>query len=285
MNAIMRPSLSSDRPQQPSGIQPETRADVPRVSRRDLLAGGGLLLGSVLLQACAGKKYSDSLPDPIAPSENPQVQQWAASALDGWNAPSIPFLPMPATMPIPMPPDPSLSGDVLPRSAWTRAGVARPRDIYALGGINRITIHHDGITPTIRAYAMRDVATRIEQIRQSHVAGRGWADIGYHFVVDPAGRVWEARSTRYQGAHVKDQNENNLGILVLGNFEVQQPTQPQLAAVDRFVSQQITRYRVSMGRVRTHREIAQTECPGRNLQSYLVRTRNGGGVMARMASA
>lgn len=258
------------------------------VSRRNVLAGGGILFGSLVLQACAGtsRRIDTSLPEPIAPSDNHQLIQWAQSptAPDGWNAPSLPIAPaQPAPTPVAVP-DFNLPTGVLPRSMWTRAGVARSNDIHPIGGINRVTIHHDGMPPA-SLHSQGAVAARIEQIRQAHVAGRGWADIGYHYVVDPMGRVWEARNIRYQGAHVKDQNQNNLGILVLGNFEIQTPTPMQLAAVDRFAAEQMARYRVPMWRVHTHREIAQTACPGRNLQGYLVRTRMAGGAMMRMSQA
>src|SRR5437762_8205698 len=111
---------------------------------------------------------------------------------------------------MPVAPNSSLPAGVIPRAAWARTGIARPYDIYPIGGINRITVHHDGMPPvTLRSQG--DVASRIESIRQAHVHARGWADIGYHYVVDPSGRVWEGRPVRFQGAHVKDQNENNLG--------------------------------------------------------------------------
>ena len=201
--------------------------------------------------------------------------------MDGYGAPTIAGAGnQPA--PPPVAADTSLPNGVLPRGAWTRSGIARPYDIYPIGGINRITVHHDGMPPaTLRS--MGDTAARIESIRQAHVHGRGWADIGYHYIVDQNGRVWEGRPIRFQGAHVKDQNENNLGVLVLGNFEVQHPTPMQLSSVDRFLATQMSRYRVPMWRLKTHREIARTECPGRNLQGYMVQTRSSGGQLARSA--
>jgi hypothetical protein len=140
--------------------------------------------------------------------------------------------------------------------------------------VRRITVHHDGMPPvSVRAHA--DVAARIEQIRMSHIE-RGWGDIGYHYIVDPAGRVWQGRPLTWQGAHVKDQNPGNLGVLCLGNFEMQTPTPAQLAMLDRFVSSQMHRYSVSLALVKTHREMAPTICPGRNLQRYMDQTRSGG---------
>jgi hypothetical protein len=195
----------------------------------------------------------------------------------------------PAPAPFPKPiavagpiPDLVPSG-VISRSQWARFGVARKDDIFDMNGIRRITVHHDGMPPTALATS-RQVAARIEQIRQSHVVGRGWADLGYHYVIDPAGRIWEGRSIRYQGAHVKDQNENNLGVLVMGNFDQQTPTPAALAALDRFLAGQMQQYRIALSAVRTHMERAPTACPGRNLQQYMVRTRSGGGNLLALAT-
>jgi len=197
-----------------------------------------MLLGSLLLTGCGGNKTS-ALPGPYwfrsGPVRITLGQRARGHAVNPGPSPAMPpgFEPPPG---------------IIPRSAWARLDVARPREIFAMNGVRRITVHHDGMPPAT-LMSSRQVAGRIEQIRQSHVAGRGWADLGYHYVIDPTGRVWEGRSTRWQGAHVKDQNENNLGILVLGNFDVQLPTPSALASLDKFLATQMQRYRVSMGSV------------------------------------
>jgi hypothetical protein len=189
--------------------------------------------------------------------------------------------------PLPKAKDPGfgLPEGVMPRSAWTRAGVANPRDINPLNGVRRITVHHDGMPP-VDLRGQGDVAQRLEQIRRAHITRRDqpFADIGYHYIIDPQGRVWEGRSIRYQGAHVKDNNENNLGIMVLGHFNHQRPTPQALAALDRFVAVQMARHNVPLGRVMTHQEIKPTECPGSNLQRYMVQTRGRGGALALAVS-
>ncbi len=133
--------------------------------------------------------------------------------------------------------------------------------------VKAITIHHDGI-PTV--FWGEDVASseaRIEFIRRAH-RNKGWGDIGYHVVIDRAGRVWEGRPLQWQGAHVKNHNEGNIGILVMGNFEVQQPTQAQLASLDKVVRTAKSHWKVSRTNLKSHREWsdAATSCPGKNLQ-------------------
>jgi hypothetical protein len=148
-----------------------------------------------------------------------------------------------------------------------------------MNGVTRITIHHDGMN-VFQSTGRGDAAQRMEGIRRAHV-GQQWADIGYHFVIDPAGRVWEGRPSTLQGAHVKDNNEHNLGVMVMGNFEESRPTPAALTTLDLFVAQMVRKHRVPIQRVFTHKEIMPTACPGRNLQSYMLATRSGSGRLAR----
>ena len=48
---------------------------------------------------------------------------------------------------------------------------------------------------------------------------RGWTDIGYHFVIDPAGTIYEGRDIRVRGAHVEGANTGKVGLLLLGDFQ------------------------------------------------------------------
>ncbi len=248
-----------------------------QITRREAVAGGSLALGALLLTGCAANKQPAALPDTLWKPEGPQT---VTAPPPSYVHPNSPIYAQPQQVTLPT--DPVPSAGVVPRSQWARTGVARRDEIFEMNGIRRITVHHDGMPPT-SLMSSRQVAGRIEQIRQSHVVGRGWADLGYHYVIDPSGRVWEGRSTRFQGAHVKDQNENNLGILVMGNFEMQSPTSAALNSLDGFLASQMQQHRISLGNVRTHRERAPTACPGRNLQAYMIRTRSGGGTLNAMA--
>lgn len=169
----------------------------------------------------------------------------------------------------------------VPRSRWTRSApvnaLANP-----MGSIRRITVHHDAIDP-LPTSGPDDVARRLESIRRGHVQ-RGWADIGYHYAIDPAGRVWQGRPLSLQGAHVGEQNQSNIGIVLLGNFDRQAPTPQSLDALDRLIAIEMRRFRISLGEIRTHREMAPTACPGRNLQREMDRTRSRGGRLASLAA-
>jgi N-acetyl-anhydromuramyl-L-alanine amidase AmpD len=73
---------------------------------------------------------------------------------------------------------------------------------------------------------------------------------------------------------VKHHNERNLGILVMGNYESQRPTEIQLAAIKQLLQSRCTAYGISPSRVYTHRELRPTACPGRYLQPRLAAIRN-----------
>lgn len=180
----------------------------------------------------------------------------------------------------PLPEDMPLPSDVLPRSAWAK-GNPVPQYMNRMRPVTRITIHHDGMSP-FASTNKAEAAARIELIRSGH-RGRNFGDIGYHYVIDPAGRVWQGRSLTWQGAHVGRQNEGNLGICVLGNYQNQRPSETQIRAVEGFVAQQMRTHRVGVRQVYTHKELASTACPGRNLQPSIVAMRRSGGTLASVA--
>lgn len=163
-------------------------------------------------------------------------------------------------------------GNPIPRRYWT---ASRPNNSLInpmLTPIHKITIHHDGLPMP----ADDDSKSRLEMIRYSHVNRNGWADIGYHFIVDRAGKVWEGRPINFQGAHVKNNNEHNIGVLCLGNFEIQQPSSSQLNGLAAQIAYLRRQYRLSINQIYTHQEINPTKCPGRYLQPRVASMRSHG---------
>ena len=164
---------------------------------------------------------------------------------------------------------------VIPRRDWT---THRPNfsDIRLMNGISRLTVHHTGWN--LNTDAWKPTAVDLENIRSFHAGtkttDRQWADIAYHFVIDRAGRVWQARPLVYQGAHAKDHNEHNLGICLLGNFDVQSPAAAQLWSLSTFIPFLRNLYSIAPDQIFTHRELRETACPGKILQSYMDRQRN-----------
>ncbi len=224
---------------------------------------GFLLLGLGLLAGCAKKTTLVMLPGPPWPAlELPPL----------YPVETVPprYEPPPDRGPLPSSPSPA---KVLARSKWAQ-GEPATSQMNRLSAVRYITVHHDGMDPFFDT-DQRVTAARIEAIRRAH-RRRGWGDIGYHYVVDRAGRVWEGRSLRYQGAHVKNHNYANIGIVVLGHFDRQQPSQAQLASVRQLVGSLMDRFHVPTSRVYTHQELAPTRCPGRYFQQFMSSLRREG---------
>lgn len=157
--------------------------------------------------------------------------------------------------------------DAIPRWRWAKYGPVFNR-LNPLGSIHRITVHHEGHKPvTFSDWSL--TAARIETIRRSHL-DRSFGDIGYHFVIDRAGRLWQGRQLRFQGAHVSKHNEYNLGVMVLGNFDEQRPSVAQFAKLDDILPRLMRFYRVPGNHVFTHQELMPTTCPGQILQQHMI---------------
>ena len=216
-----------------------------------------LLASSLFLAGCATKKATvvSGLPDP-----------W-------WSNPVKPAESVPVT---PTLPAPNLPTGVISRNTWAK-GKPVPARMSPGRRITRITVHHDGMSSfTDTSYAA--ASSRLESIRRSHLRRKPqrFGDIGYHYAIDPAGRVWGCRPLAYQGAHVGGQNQGNLGIVLLGNYDKQSLNRAQQAAIVAFIAGESRRYGVNSSRIHTHQEMAPTACPGQVLQRYMVDARRRG---------
>ncbi len=136
-------------------------------------------------------------------------------------------------------------------------------------GYNRITLHHAG-TEVVRVTSERAVVRCLDGVLGGHLR-RDFGDVGYHFIIDYAGRVWEGRSLAYWGAHVAGHNEENLGVVLLGNFEHQRPSAAQVKSMEHLVHVLRARYRIPSHEVYGHIDLGQTLCPGRYLYPQVQR--------------
>lgn len=162
------------------------------------------------------------------------------------------------------------------RSQWAKARPIQKR-MQAMGRIKRITVHHEGWTP-VWFSDQASTARRLEAIRCSHLKRLRAGDIGYHLVIDRAGKNWQGRDLAYQGAHVRDHNVHNIGIMVLGNFDLQRPSDVQMSALRATVAKLMYQYEIPTKQVFTHQEFNVTSCPGKALQNLVVAMRGSGGL-------
>lgn len=232
-----------------------------------------LLASLGVLSGCASDGVTRALPSPVWPSSSSSTVagHTTGSSYRRDVQPVAPSDIRPPATPQPTPYTPSIQGAVS-RSVWAK-GAPSPQLMDRMLSPTHLTLHHDGMSPftATSAYA---AAARLEAVRRGH-RGRGWGDIGYHFAIDPAGRIWECRPLAWQGAHVKNHNEHNVGVLMMGNFEQQRPTTTQLNAARSHLSTLMRTYNIPESRVRAHREweTARTACPGRYLHQPFVAMR------------
>ncbi len=154
-----------------------------------------------------------------------------------------------------------------PRSAWAVEPVILKRTTPMGGTPTRITVHHSG---GVKDSTM-DALEWLREVDHEHMLGLGkaipWACIGYHFIIASDGRVFEGRPLEFQGAHAgwDEVNRLNIGICLIGDFDVQHVPVAQreslLAVLDRLT----TTYNISRAEVFGHRHFKVTDCPGRFL--------------------
>jgi hypothetical protein len=107
---------------------------------------------------------------------------------------------------------------IVPRSGW-HADEEKARDgAPPLGQVRSVFIHH---TNQPNDYDCSDVPRMLRMLENDHIR-RGWDDLGYNFVVDRCGTIYEGRSgglsRPVEGAHTKGFNAHSLGIAGVGTF-------------------------------------------------------------------
>ncbi|MBL8860642.1 MAG: N-acetylmuramoyl-L-alanine amidase [Planctomycetes bacterium] len=147
------------------------------------------------------------------------------------------------------------------------------------GPYSRITIHHSADNdPVVLDGSPGRTFAAARDIQRAHMNGKEtrYGDIGYHFLIDPFGRVLEGRDLAYQGAHAMgDNNIKNVGICLIGNFDQDKPSEAALGALRRLVDDLRGRYSIPRERVYGHRDLRVTRCPGENLNRWIVSYRGG----------
>jgi N-acetylmuramoyl-L-alanine amidase len=190
------------------------------------------------------------------------------------------------------PPPPAPRPDIVPRSAW-RADESLVRErASTIRTVRVVFVHHTGQP---NDYDCDEVPRMLRQLEAEHIA-RGWDDLGYNFIVDHCGRIYEGRSgalrRSVEGAHTKGFNARSLGIAALGTFDgpggVPRPMLDSIAAVaawklrpgvdprrtselvsssdeSRFDKGDHARFHAITG----HRDAYETDCPGDALTGRL----------------
>jgi LysM repeat protein len=155
----------------------------------------------------------------------------------------------------------------VPRSSWTQQAINLKLTTPMGGTPTRMTVHHSGDVKDVQF----DSREWLQRIDLNHIRGinhpEPWACIGYHFIIDTSGRVFEGRPLKFQGAHAGNNEVNrlNIGICLIGDFERQRVPQEQRRALLETLDRLCLDYGINRSSVFGHKHFRKTECPGKNL--------------------
>ena len=109
---------------------------------------------------------------------------------------------------------------IIPRLSWGADESIRRHPPRYADAIHFAVIHH---TAGSNDYSPAQSAAIVRGIEIYHVKGNGWWDIGYNFLVDKYGQVFEGRYGGVDkpviGAHTQGFNVGSVGISVLGTYD------------------------------------------------------------------
>ena len=251
---------------------------------------------------------SDPAPTTTAPGSTPSVSP--SASLTSSPAPSPTATPSPTTTTpsIPTPP-------ITSRAGWgADESISPEAPGYLPGGkVKAVVVHH---TAESNTYTCEQAPAVVRAIYAYHVKQLGWKDIGYNFLVDKCGTVYEGRKggvdRPVMGAHAYGFNAETAGISVLGTYTDAAPSQAAMASVAQVAAWKLGQYGVSptsttnltagdSGRnyfgktwakgaqlsfptVHGHRDGYNTQCPGNAFYNQLPTIRNwAGGSVAGLA--
>ena len=152
--------------------------------------------------------------------------------------------------------------------------------------LKKLVVHH---TDTVNNDP--NPASTVRAVYAFHTKGRGWSDIGYNFLVDAQGRVYEGRWARNYatgevhngedstgrgviGAHAEGANTGSVGVALLGNFTSTVPTNAAINGLQHTLAWKADRHDidpagssdfnglVNLPNISGHRDTKSTSCPG-----------------------
>jgi hypothetical protein len=176
---------------------------------------------------------------------------------------------------------------IFSRAQWGADESIRNKSALRYGTISAGFVHH---TVNANDYTEAQVPAIIRSIYAYHVKSRGWSDIGYNFLVDRFGRIWEGRyggiDKPVVGAHTLNYNDYAFAMSAIGNYETVKPSDAMLRAYGQLFAWKLSLHGVNpasmsqkvgsstFAAINGHRDAGSTACPGKYLyaQIPLIRT-------------
>ncbi|MBA2948946.1 FG-GAP repeat protein [Streptomyces sp. PSKA28] len=242
----------------------------------------------------AGPAESNAATDTASPSPTDPSGSTSASPTAS-TSPSASASPTP-TIPT-APPSTVVKPPVITQAQWGASTKYNGTPEYATE-VKAVVVHHTGVDVDNQTSCVHS-AERVRTIQQGHLA-KGWFDIGYHFLVDRCGQIFEGRSggmdLPVRGAHDYGFNTDTIGVSFLANTETVKPTRAAMDAIARVAAWRLGQYganpagtvtltsagdkgvdgnlipkgqSVTLPRIFGHRDTNATACPGKNLYAKL----------------
>lgn len=149
--------------------------------------------------------------------------------------------------------------------------------------VRMLVVHH---TAVLVGNDPRPAVERMRAIYQYHAVSRGWGDIGYHYVIDEKGQIYEGRAggDYVVGGHAYCNNVGSVGVALMGNFDLETPPQAQVHSLQWLLSRLVQKYQIDLQRnvifhgkvlepIIGHRQVTSTECPGAQMWAGLDQVR------------
>lgn len=174
---------------------------------------------------------------------------------------------------------------IVTRAGWGADETLRERDFRYTTRVDVAFVHH---TASGNNYKCAQAPSVIRSIYRYHVVSSGWRDIGYNFLVDKCGNIYEGRAggvaKPVMGAHTLGFNTNSMGVAVLGSYTTTKPPAVAVKGIAQLTAWKLGLYganpkgktyltsgggnlyakgkKVQLHVISGHRDGFATECPG-----------------------
>ena len=184
---------------------------------------------------------------------------------------------------------------IILRSSWGAAKNTKCDSPTVVGETRGAVVHH---TAGTNSYTQAQSASIVRATQAYHMKSRKWCDIGYNFLVDKYGQIFEGRNggvdKQVRAAHSGNAEVNTyaMGVSMMGTFATSAPTEATKDAVVRLIGWRLgtggtpttgtyTLGGKKLNRIAGHRDVVGTECPGAAAYAWLGQA---GGLRDRVAA-